>query len=106
MNDPFPRRPSPTEESRTAQTMTGTTTSTPKTPIHYEFGVAKDDDDEEQRDANNGPKTASPRQDLITRYMSTRGGKLQVRTSSTLIGGGLGVVLTKVSETRFLHSFD
>jgi hypothetical protein len=39
---------------------------------------------------------ASPRQDLITRYMMTSAGKVNVHLSATVVGGMFGLVLAKV----------
>ena len=91
-DDPsFPRRgappPLPTrDEQRAPPTL-------PKTPIHYDFPVSNFDDNNNN---DQHVEFASPRQDLITRYMMTQSGKLQVRTSSTIIGGSIGIFLAKV----------
>jgi hypothetical protein len=66
-----------------------------KIPIHYDFPSANDD---AEMDDDQTTKFASARRDLITTYMSTKKGKVQVMASSTMIGGCSGIFLAKVRE--------
>ena len=66
-------------------------------PIHYEFPAAASRDDgrirrdfDDKDGSTTTPATASARRDLLTRYWSTKSGKLQIMTSSTLIGALVG----------------
>jgi hypothetical protein len=80
--------------------------SIPRPPIHYEFPAAKTEADErirrdgrdygEDDDDNPSPATASARRDVLTRYWSTKSGKLQIMTCSTLIGAAFGNFLGNV----------
>lgn len=83
----------------------------PKVPIHYEFPASKeameeaaiaaknvggDDDDVDKDGVSFFPAKASARRDLVTRYWSTRTGKLQIMACSALLGAALGNFLSKV----------
>ena len=70
-------------------------------PIHYEFPAATnkdglDLDRDEDEVGDESPMVASARKDLVTRYMSTKVGKVQVMASSTVVGASLGAFLGKV----------
>ena len=110
---PPPRRFQAVQE--TATHSNSQTTTLPKSPIHYEFPMAStlqdpllEDDVDATMDPDpstplssstslSSPLRASPRHDFITRYMSTTSGKLQVHFTSTVLGGGMGIVLGKAS---------
>lgn len=69
-------------------------------PIHYEFPAATnkdglDLDRDEDEVGDESPMVASARKDLVTRYMSTKVGKVQVMASSTVVGASLGAFLGK-----------
>ncbi len=117
---PPPRRPATTDGASTRPPPPPSTTA-PRIPIHYEFPIkvdtaTTDDDDNKKEGSEDGipitsssmdvdttssssssilPK-ASPRKDLITRYMSTTSGKLQVYASSSVVGASTGIFLAKV----------
>jgi hypothetical protein len=100
------------DEDRYSSWSSTTSTSSPtttKTPIHYEFPIRLDptsgdgQGDNEKDNSLSSPNMAtsstakaSPRQDLITRYMATSSGRAKVHLSSTLVGGMFGMVLAKV----------
>jgi len=46
--------------------------------------------------AGSSSSRASARQDLITRYMSTKAGKLNVHLSATVVGAMIGMMMAKV----------
>mmetsp|Transcript_10529 Transcript_10529/g.24958 ORF Transcript_10529/g.24958 Transcript_10529/m.24958 type:complete len:579 (-) Transcript_10529:327-2063(-) len=81
----------------------------PSLPIHYEFPIASDDDidtrgagrrqrgrNDDARDGLEGNgMTSSARNDLVTRYWSTKRGKLQIQSVIGLIGYGSGSFVAK-----------
>ena len=80
-----------------------TTTRTTAMTINQDKRRTRDDDSVVSSSADR----ASPRQDLITRYMSTQAGKINVHVSATFMGGMIGMVVAKVRghskrESRFL----
>lgn len=79
----------------------------PSVPIHYEFPAAKDDevdtmgkdrrrDIDLDEDGNRPFSTASARKDLVTRYWSTKKGKMQIQSVIGLVGYGSGTFVAKV----------
>lgn len=81
----------------------------PSLPIHYEFPINEDDErDQRPRRDNNREgspadendrevlsATSSARKDLVTRYWSTKMGKLQIQTVVGLVGYGSGSFVAK-----------
>ena len=65
-----------------------------RTPIHYSFPALSTDDqgdDDMERSA-----FASPRTDIITTYMSTTRGKVQLMASAGIVGAAFGTFVAKV----------
>ncbi|KAL3925662.1 MAG: hypothetical protein SGILL_000265 [Bacillariaceae sp.] len=111
----------PPENDATAKS---SSSNIPRMPIHYDFpskDTGDDAADERIRNTRNGrddgnmddkikgsnndgtsPATASARNDLLTRYWSTKSGKLQIMASSTMIGAVLGNFLGNVSSPMCL----
>jgi hypothetical protein len=79
-------------------------------PIHFEFPINENDerDQRPRRDNNREGRladendrevlsaTSSARKDLVTRYWSTKTGKLQIQTVVGLVGYGSGSFVAKV----------
>jgi hypothetical protein len=90
------------------------------TPIHYQFpatttatttttatatdGLEDDDDDDYQNLSQETSEFASARQDVITRYMTTRRGRLQLYACAGMVGGSLGAFFAKVCRKQASHT--
>lgn len=78
----------------------------PSMPIHYEFPAANDDEVDTMgkgrrreigldQDGKRPSSTASARKDLVTRYWSTKKGKMQIQSVIGLVGYGSGSFVAK-----------